>query len=452
MTITQTGQSQPRATAPGAAAASTPAPSPRDEELTARYGSPLYAYDLDRVTAARDDLRAALPEQFTLFYSLKANPHPGIVRALREENGRSRPCRAEVCSTGELASALEAGHPADRVLYSGPGKTAEEIGVALDAGVRTFSVESPGDLRRVGARARARGTTAECLIRVNAAAAAATTSIRMTGTPSQFGFDAEGLPKLLPELLSVPGVRVVGAHFFPLSNSKDEASLIAEFRETIASAARLEAQLGFPLTLLDIGGGFAAPYSVPGDRPVYQELRAALEKALDEHFPRWREGTPEIACESGRYLVGDSGRLLTTVTNVKESRGRTFAVLDAGINTLGGMAGLGRLLPLAVEPKGLRADDQAEQATVSLAGPLCTPGDLLSRSVRMPFPRTGDVIAVPNVGAYGPTASLLLFLGRPAPVEVLLRGGEVVSASRLVSSRAEVLPVTAADGGRRTPR
>ncbi|MEU3459720.1 type III PLP-dependent enzyme [Streptomyces sp. NPDC006733] len=406
-----------------------------DEELVARYGSPLYVYDLDRVIAARDDLRDALPEPFTLFYSLKANPHPGLVRALGEGD---RPCRAEVCSTGELASALEAGHSADRILYSGPGKTAEEISAALTAGVRTFSVESLGDLRRLGVRAVLHGTTADALIRVNSAAAAATTSIRMTGTPSQFGFDAEGLSELLPEIRAVEGIRVAGAHFFPLSNSKDEASLIAEFQETIRGAARLEAELGTPLRLLDIGGGFAAPYSVPGERPVYGELRAELERTLDEHFPRWRQGVPEIACESGRYLVGDSGRLLTTVTNVKQSRGRTFAVLDAGINTLGGMAGLGRLLPLSVEPKAGSGDGAAEEIVVTLAGPLCTPGDLLSRSARMPLPHPGDVIAVPNVGAYGPTASLLLFLGRPAPAEILLRAGEVTSASRLISSRAEI--------------
>lgn len=411
-----------------------------DEELVERYGSPLYVYDLDRVIAARDALRASLPEQFTLFYSLKANPHPGLVRALGEGDGA---CRAEVCSTGELASALEAGHGADRILYSGPGKTAEEISVALTAGVRTFSVESLGDLQRLGAQAVLHGTTADALIRVNSAAAAATTSIRMTGTPSQFGFDAEGLSDLLPEIRAVEGIRVAGAHFFPLSNSKDEASLIAEFQETIRGAARLEAELGTPLHLLDIGGGFAAPYSVPGSRPVYGNLRAALEQTLDEHFPRWRQGVPEIACESGRYLVGDSGRLLTTVTNVKQSRGRTFAILDAGINTLGGMAGLGRLLPLSVEPKAGRRDgdgggEPAEETVVSLAGPLCTPGDLLSRSARMPLPRPGDVIAVPNVGAYGPTASLLLFLGRPAPAEILLRAGEVTSASRLISSRAEI--------------
>jgi diaminopimelate decarboxylase len=403
-----------------------------DRELVAGYGSPLYVYDLDRVARARAGLRAALPDGVTLYYSLKANPHPGLVRALREGPGG---CRAEVCSTGELASALEAGHPAESVLYSGPGKTAGELAAALAQGVRTFSVESAGDLRRLGEQAVRHGVTAKVLLRVNSAAAAATTSIRMTGTPSQFGIDAETLPELLPALLAVPGTEVTGAHFFPLSNSKDEESLIAEFTATIEQAARLESELGLPLAMLDIGGGFAAPYSVPGDLPAYPNLRAALEKALDTRLPRWRDGEVEIACESGRHLVGTAGRLLTSVTNVKESRGRTFAVLDAGINTLGGMAGLGRLLPLAVDPACHRS---GEPVPVTLAGPLCTPGDLLSRSVRMPPPQPGDVLAVPNVGAYGPTASLLLFLGRPAPVELLLRDGEVVSASRLVSSRTDV--------------
>lgn len=407
-----------------------------DQELTARFGSPLYVYDVDRLRAARADLQAALPTGATVFYSFKANPHPGIAAALRRPGAGGRPCRAEVCSTGELAAALEAGFEAPGILYTGPGKTAGEIDTALAAGVRTFSAESAGDLRRIGERAARYGVQAACLLRVNSAAAAATTSIRMTGTPSQFGFDAETLPELLPLLRSLPGVRIAGAHFFPLSNSRDEASLIAEFRETIAGAARLEADLGTPLEILDLGGGFAAPYSVPGHRPVYRELRAALEAALDEHFPRWRDGSLEVAFESGRYLAGDCGRLLTTVTNVKESRGRTFAVLDAGINTLGGMAGLGRLLPLSVEPRP--SDDGREAVQVSLAGPLCTPGDLLSRAVLMPVPAPGDVLAVPNVGAYGPTASLLHFLGRPAPVEVLLEGGRVRSATRLAASRTAV--------------
>ncbi|WP_424217629.1 type III PLP-dependent enzyme (plasmid) [Streptomyces sp. BI20] len=413
-------------------------------EVAARYGTPAYVYDLDRVTAARADLFAALPEGFEVFYAAKANPHPEILRAVRTGPGPG--CRAEISSTGELDAALEAGFAGADILYTGPGKTAEEIGEALTRGVRVFSVESLGDLRRVGEIANTLGVRADCLLRINNATGATATGIRMTGVPSQFGFDLETLPELAAELRSVPGTTVVGLHFFPLSNAKDEAGLIAEFRHTIATAAALRDTLGLDLRLLDIGGGFAAPYVVQGDRPVYRELRAALTETLDEHLPEWRAGAPRVAVESGRYLVADSGTLVTGVVNVKDSRGRRFAIVDAGINTLGGMSGLGRILPVSVEPHeargphaahGIPAEpDAADPARVTLAGPLCTPGDVLGREVPLPDPAPGDLLSVPNAGAYGPTASLLMFLGRPAPAEIVTRGDTVHSVSRIHHTRA----------------
>lgn len=397
----------------------------RYDALARRFGTPLYVYDLDRVTAARDDLFAALPESFDVFYALKANPHPEVAGALREAPGRA--CRAEISSTGELAAALAAGYAAADCLYTGPGKTEGELDEAIGSGVRTFSAESATDLARIGSVAVRHGVVAECLLRVNSASASARTSIRMTGTPSQFGFDSETLPEVLPALRDTPGTRLAGAHFFPLSNAKDEASLVAEFEHTIALAARLRDEHGLPLDFLDIGGGFSVPYAVPGDRAVYHGLRGGLEAALDRHLPTWRVGTPRIACESGRYLVGDSGTLLSSVVNTKESRGRSFVVLDAGINTLGGMSGLGRLLPVAVEPE----EDSPAAVTASLVGPLCTPGDVLGREIKLPSLAPGDTVAIPNTGAYGATASLLTFLGRPAPAEAVVRGGEVVSVTRL---------------------
>ncbi|GAA3031777.1 type III PLP-dependent enzyme [Streptosporangium longisporum] len=403
----------------------------RNTDLVARYGSPLYVYDLDRVTDARDALLSSLPETFELFFSFKANPHPEIARALRGGDGRG--CLAEISSTGELSAALEAGFDGSEILYTGPGKTREELTAAIAAGVVSFSVESPGDLRRVGEVASAHGVVADCLLRVNSATSSAATSIRMTGTPSQFGIDSETLADLMPELRAVPGTRLAGAHLFSLSNAKDEESLIGEFRHTISVAADLRREVDLPVRLLDIGGGFAAPYLTPGERPVYPGLRAALEEILDEHFPDWRAGTPRIACESGRHLVGGAGELLCTVVNIKESRGRKFVILDAGINTLGGMSGLGRLLPVSVglgdDPS--RDGDPAGEEVATLAGPLCTPGDLLGKNVRLPALSVGDVVTIPNAGAYGMTASLLMFLGRPAPTEVVVRGGEVVSASRI---------------------
>ncbi|MFF5854523.1 type III PLP-dependent enzyme [Streptomyces sp. NPDC012751] len=394
--------------------------------LAERFGTPSYLYDLDRVAAARDDLFAALPDGIEVFYAAKANPHPELLRELR--SGGTRGCRAEISSVGELYAVLQAGFPGEEILYTGPGKTTEELTEALTRGVRLFSTESPGDLARVGEAARALGLTADCLLRVNNATGAAATSIRMTGVPSQFGFDSETLPGLAAELREVPGTRIAGLHFFPLSNAKDEASLIAEFRHTIATAAALQQALGVTFRLVDIGGGFAAPYAVQGERPVYGELRDALAATLDEHFPGWRSGAPRIACESGRYLVADSGTLLTSVVNVKDSRDTRYLVLDAGINTFGGMSGLGRILPVSVEP---HESPGADGTPAHLAGPLCTPGDLLGRGVPLPGLAPGALLTVPNAGAYGPTASLLMFLGRPAPAEIVVRGDDLVSVSRI---------------------
>jgi diaminopimelate decarboxylase len=408
----------------------------RNHELANRFGTPLYVYDLDRVASAYTDLRNSLPPGCTIFYSLKANPHPDIARALREAGGWP-PCRAEVSSVGELSVALEAGFAAEECLYTGPGKTSSELITAVAEGVRDFSVESLTDLERAGRCAQRFGVVINCLLRINSnAAAAAAGSIRMMGAPSQFGIDSETLEAQLPKLRAVPGTRLAGAHFYSLSDARDESSLISELQHSVATAAWLHAELGLPMRVLDIGGGFGAPYAVPGHRPVYDKLRGKLESALDVHFPQWRSGMPQVVCESGRYLVGDCGELITSVINVKESRGRKFVILDAGINTLGGMSGLGRLMPVAVQPDDQGGPDHTQTAT--LAGPLCTPGDILGRTVRLPPLKLGDRITVPNVGAYGATASLLLFLSRPAPREVVVRGGEIVTVSRLEVRRTYV--------------
>jgi len=402
-------------------------------ELAARYGTPLYVYKLTEVEAARGELLDALPPECELYYALKANPHPELIRALRQ--GQEGRCRAEISSTGELAAALEAGFTGADCLYTGPGKTDGELREAIGCGVRLFSTDSVTDVRRVGAAARAHGVVADCLLRVNSANARATTSIRMTGVPSQFGFDSECLAGVLSQLRAAGGVRLAGLHFFTQSNARDEENLIGEFRHTIELAAQLSSELRLPLRLLDIGGGFTVPYGAPGPRGSYPKLRDALCGALDQHLPGWRRGAPVIAFESGRFLVGACGTLVTRVSNVKVSRDRKYVIADAGINVFGGLSGLGRLLPVTVG-----ADAEAATERASLVGPLCTPGDLLGRDIALPALAPGDLVEVPNAGAYGLTASPLMFLGRPAPVEVVVRAGEVVSATRLEHRRRPATP------------
>jgi diaminopimelate decarboxylase/alkylation response protein AidB-like acyl-CoA dehydrogenase len=408
--------------------------------MSARFGTPRYSYQLREVRRAHGMLRAALPEPSTLYYSLKANPHPDLVRALIDLG-----CVPEVCSSGELDSALTAGADPGACLYGGPGKTLAEIEHALRRGVRRFSVESFDGLRALDEVAAREAVNVDVLLRVNADYAA-TGGLRMAGRASQFGIDDATLDGPLPAASGA--ARVTGLHFFPLSCAADLATLAGAFRASIRTAARIADRCALTLAELDLGGGFAAPYARPGTVPDYQDLRTELTAALDETLPGWRDRRPLVSFESGRYLVATSGVLTCAVTDVKRSRGRTFAVVESGINHLGGMSGLGRLLPAQVHPAaaGTSVDtatvDTApvDGAPVDVVGPLCTPLDVHVRDALLGGVRPGDLLEIPNVGAYGLSASLLAFLGRPAPAEIVLDGDRVVSATALRVVRE---PVTA---------
>jgi diaminopimelate decarboxylase len=406
-------------------------------ELLRHFGSPLYVYQLDEVDAAAAELRRALPEPSTLYYSLKANPHPTVARALRLLG-----CRAEISSTGELATALEAGFAASGCLYTGPAKNPAEIAVALSAGTRQFSVESARDYARVAAAAAEQGVVADCLVRVNARRSEGGSGLRMSGTASQFGIDTDQLVGEPEAFAQLPGGRIKGLHFFALSNARDLDSLAAEMVGNIREAAAVRDATGVDLRLLDLGGGFAAPYARAGRRPDYGKLRELLEPALDESFPGWRDGAPELAFESGRYLTGTCGQLVSSVRDVKRSRDRDFVVLDGGINHLGGLSGLGRLLPVGASVVPIDEKPVPERSTevgrATLVGPLCSPADVLARDAELGRVNVGDVVGIPNVGAYGLTASLLAFLSRPAAAELVLRGGDLVDASRLVVHRSSL--------------
>ncbi|WP_405059122.1 hypothetical protein OG474_41240 [Kribbella sp. NBC_01505] len=393
------------------------------DELVQRFGTPLYVYRTAALRAAVDDLRASLPQPHRLYYSVKANPHPGVVRHFTSEG-----LRAEISSSGELAVALAAGQAGNQLLYTGPGKTFEEVVHAIRSGVRYFSVESVEDHRRLSRAATECAEQVHCIVRVNGTRSTARTGLRMTGRPSQFGIDVDTILSTPHLLAATANVRPAGLHFFPATNVTNPQALIGEFAESVELARQILDRMEMDALLLDLGGGFAAPFARPGERPRYHDLRGSLERLLDTSFEGWREGKPTVAFEAGRYLVAGAGTLLTSILDVKRSGDRTFVVLDAGINALGGMSSTGRLLPPAVLPADGDASDE-----VTLVGPLCTPLDVLSRAAQVPDLRVGGLVAVPNVGAYGLTASVVAFLSRQPPLEVLLDSDESVASVTTLS-------------------
>jgi diaminopimelate decarboxylase len=407
--------------------------------------SPAYCYDLDEVRRSHQRLRRALPKPSHLYYSLKANPHPAIITALRQAG-----CRAEVSSPGEMQAALDCGVPPAEIIFTAPGKPDSAVASAVAAGVGLISVDSPRALDQVNVVASALGRQASCLLRVNDTSPAPGQAMTMTGEASQFGADVEWVLGEPWRFSSRPAARVAGLHLFMGSNVAGEDDLIAQFAQAAGTARRLAGTGAVAVEMLDLGGGFGAPFARHGDLPAFPTLAARLERLLDEQFPHWRDGRPAVAFESGRYLTATCGTLLCRVLDVKRSHGRPVVVLESGINHLGGMSGMRRLPPILPDLDGAPADGAASDSAPSdgaangepmrgaiVSGPLCTPLDTWTKAAALAA-QPGQLVRVPNVGAYGLTASLLAFLSHPAPAEVIIDGGEITHVSRLTVTREVV--------------
>lgn len=396
-------------------------------DLLKEYGSPAYIYDLAEVRATYTTLRTALPDPCTLYYSLKANPHPALVAQLIKLG-----CRAEISSRGELAIALQSGGQGSEALYTGPGKTTLEITTAIRSGVTCFSVDSVVDIQRVAAVARQEMTMVRLLLRINPAQEIRGFGLTMTGVPSQFGIDAQQVLHQPDAFADTDWTRLSGFHIYMGTNLFAAPVLLQTFEVASQIIARLIRCLQIQPEIIDLGGGFGYPFAAQGEGIDVTGLRQPLEHLLDQYFVGWRQGYPTIAFESGRYLVAQAGTLYCTVQDVKVSQGQTFVITDSGIHHLGGMSGLRRILSSGVEAQHLTPEISSGQINnAHIVGALCTPMDHWARGVTITQFSPGDIMAIPNVGAYGLTGSLIGFLSRETPVEIVLDGEAIKDVSQL---------------------
>ena len=413
-------------------------------ELLAGLPTPAYVYDLAEVRANAAALRDALPASATLYYSLKANPHPAVLRTLLAVG-----LRAEVCSPGEVAAAADAGFPPGQMLLNGPGKRDRDIDDALHRGVRHFSVDSALGLDQLGRRAEQAGVDVSCLLRVNDEQPTPGQGLAMTGVASQFGADTRWILANPARFVRSGRARVTGLHLYMGTNLTLVPDLVGQFSRSLSTSRQVAEALtraGARLQVLDLGGGFGAPYARAGGRVPLTGLRGELDRLIAETAMSWPGGPPAVAFESGRYLTATAGTLVTRVLDVKISRGQRVVILDSGINHLGGMSGLRRLRPVAPELLTAGPADADEDGTepAMVCGPLCTPLDSWARDAELPALTAGDLVAVPNVGAYGLYASLVAFLGHPLPAEVVVDSADAEDPLREVTRLELVRHILAA--------
>jgi diaminopimelate decarboxylase len=413
-------------------------------ELASRYGTPVYVYDLGIIDRKWEALRGALPAEFSIFYSVKANPNREILRHFLAKGAG-----LEIASAGEFSQALSAGCPPERMLFAGPGKTPAELELVIRNGIGELHVESPREAERIAEIARDAGTRARVAVRVNPGGEAEGGAMRMGGRPAPFGVDEETLDEMLDLVLRLERLDFRGIHVFSGTQILDFQILAGQYRMGLEIARRAAARLDRPLHTVDFGGGLGIPY-FPHEQPLdLKNLRQALEEIFEPvRSDRLFAGT-QFYVEPGRFLVGEAGIYVTRVNDVKTSRGKKFLIVDGGMNHhLAASGNLGQTIkrnyPLALMNKvGCLTEE-----TVDVVGPLCTPLDVLARGVLLPKAEVGDLVGVFQSGAYGRSASPLGFLSHPAPPEVrvysrqdqlICRRGEVSDCSKLSAMGQNIL-------------
>ena len=375
-------------------------------------GSPCYVYDRQGMTERLGSLRACMPAALSIHYAVKANPLPAVIDHLA-----SLTDGLDVASLREMQLALASGTAAENISFAGPAKQTVELEGAVAAGI-TINVESELELTRLAAIARARNGVARVALRVNPDFELKTSGMKMGGGPQPFGIDAERVPGVLAGM-ETGGLELQGFHIFAGSQNLKAEALIDAHNKTFELAARLAEASPHPVRKVNIGGGLGIPY-FPGEPALELEPVAHnLQRLMDERDDALSR--TEFIMELGRYLVGESGYYFCRVTDIKVSRGQVYLLTDGGLHHhLSNSGNFGQVLrknyPVVLADK-LTGDDRQ---TVEIAGPLCTPLDIVAASVDLPRAQLGDYVAVLQSGAYGASASPQGFLSHPVAREILL--------------------------------
>ena len=357
-------------------------------EIAAEIGTPFYCYSTATLTRHYRVFADAFAGQNALVcYAMKANSNQAVLKTLVNLGAGM-----DVVSEGELRRALAAGTPADKIIFSGVGKTRQEMALGLLAGIRCFNVESEPELEALSEVAVAKGLRAPVAIRVNPDVDARTHAKISTGkSENKFGVPISRAREVYARARALPGVEIdgvdmhIGSQITDLSPFDDAFALLAEF------VAVLRAD-GHRIRHVDLGGGLGVPYRFDNEPPPhperYAEIVARRTRALD----------CEIFLEPGRLIAGNSGVLMTSVIYVKRAEAKNFVIVDAGMNDLVRPT----LYDAHHELRPYReALPDSPRLVADVVGPVCESGDYLALSRDMPEPSAGDLLAVLTAGAYG---------------------------------------------------
>ena len=376
-------------------------------EIAAQVGTPFYCYStatLTRHFTLFDEALEGMPH--LVCYAMKAASNQAILKTLAQLGAGM-----DVVSGGEYARARAAGVPGERIVFSGVGKTHDEIRMALTGGLRQFNVESEPEMRAISEVATALGLTAPITIRVNPDVDAKTHAKIATGkSENKFGIPIARARAVYAEAAALPGIEVIGIDVHIGSQLTQLEPFELAYRKVAELTEALRAD-GHDIRRLDLGGGLGIPYTRSNEAPPLPTDYGALIKRTVGHLGC------EIEIEPGRLIAGNAGILVSKVIYVKEGEGRTFLILDAAMNDL--------IRPAMYDAHHdivpvIEAEAGNEQAVYDIVGPVCESGDTFARGRAMPHVQAGDLVAFRSAGAYGAVMSSE-YNTRPLIPEVLVK-------------------------------
>ncbi|MFQ8431125.1 diaminopimelate decarboxylase [Amaricoccus sp. W119] len=377
-------------------------------EIATAVGTPVYVYSAATLTRHYRVFQEALAGMDHLIcYAMKANSNQAVLRLMAKLGAGM-----DVVSGGEYLRARAAGVPGDRIVFSGVGKTRDEMRLALEQGIRQFNVESEPELRALSEVAAGLGTRAPIAIRVNPDVDAKTHAKIATGkSENKFGIPIARAREVYAEAARLPGIEVVGVDV----HIGSQLTELAPYRSAFTKVAELTGALradGHDIRRLDLGGGLGIPYRRDNEAPPLPFDYGGVIRETLAHLGC------EIEIEPGRLIAGNAGILLASVIWRKEGEGRTFLVLDAAMNDLVRPAmydAFHEIIPVREAAPGVERDP------VDIVGPVCETGDTFARERPMPPLGEGDLVAFRSAGAYGAVMASE-YNSRPLVPEVLVSG------------------------------
>ena len=373
-------------------------------------GTPFYVYSTATLTRHYQLFKDALDGVPNMVcYAMKANSNQAVLRVLADLGAGM-----DVVSGGEYARAKAAGVPGDRIVFSGVGKTHEEIRAALSGGIRQFNIESEPEMLAISQVATSLGVTAPVTIRVNPDVDARTHEKIATGkSENKFGIPIARAREVYALAAGLPGLEVIGIDVH-IGSQLVELEPFEQAYKKVAELTRTLRADGHDIRRLDLGGGLGIPYTRSNEAPPLPLDYGALIKRSVEGLD------VEVEIEPGRLIAGNAGLLVSSVIYLKEGEGRNFLILDAAMNDLvrPSMYSAHHDIDPVIEPA-----PGTERAAFDIVGPVCESGDTFAKGRELTPLAAGDLVAFRSAGAYGAVMASE-YNTRPLIPEVLVKGDQ----------------------------